>query len=123
MAITSPVTTLLQIFDSAGKSLFNETDADMQTWTTTFTVKYRVDIAITTTPVSYAVNNVIGASPVYLYIFNPNTVNITVAGSSIVGITLAAGTGMLIPTFDTTGQLTLSAASGTGNIAKVMLLD
>lgn len=121
MAILSPVTTQLQFFDANNAPLLSGTDADMLTWTTTFTVKFRVDFTITASPVAYVVNNVIGATPVCLYVYNPNLTDITMASTGITTLTIPAGKGILLPSFTTTANLTLSTVGG--GIAKVLVLD
>lgn len=94
---------------------------DVQTYSATYAVQYEVDIAITATPTAYAVNGVIGATPVALYLFNPLAVAVTMAGNQIVAITVPAGASMFLPAFSTTGQLTLNTASGTGSVYVLLM--
>jgi len=89
---------------------------DSATWTATFTNQYEVDIPTSTSPATLALNGVIGATPVCLYIYNNSSAALTFAvnAATITTVTIPAGQGQLFPQFVTTNNGTLTLASGTG---------
>lgn len=95
--------------------------SDSRAFSAVFTALYEADIAVTATPAATVINNVIGASPVTLFIFNPNTVAATVLGVAGFTQSIPAGQGVFIPAFVTTSNLTLSLASGTGFLYVLLL--
>lgn len=90
--------------------------ADSQAFTATYTSEYEADFAVTATPTAFTIGGYIGATPVALFVFNPNAVAATVLGVSGLTQTLPAGQFLFMPQFTTTSQLTLSLASGTGTL-------
>lgn len=90
--------------------------SDSQTFTATYTTEYEADFAVTATPTAFTINGYIGASPVAIFIYNPNSVAATVLGVASFTQTLPAGQFLFMPYFVTTSQLTLSLASGTGSL-------
>ena len=90
--------------------------ADSSAFTATYTAEYEADIAVTATPTAFTINGYVGASPVALFIYNPTAVAATVLGVASFTQTLPAGQFLFMPYFVTTSNLTLSLASGTGNL-------
>lgn len=90
--------------------------SDATAFSATYTSEYEADIAVTATPTAFTINGYIGASPVAIFIYNPNTVAATVLGVASFTQTLPAGQFLFMPYFVTTSQLTLSLASGTGSL-------
>ncbi len=119
MAVVGDVSFVLALLDSSNKNLL---DADMQSWTATFTRKALLEIAATTSPTAWTVNNLTGSSPVTAVIMNTAASDATILGVAGFTQTVRAGKCVLIDQLNTTSQLTVSLASGTGTI-KVLLLD
>lgn len=112
MAIGS-VTFTISALTSANSQLIRP---DAATWTATYSNQYEVDVPTSTTPATLALNGVIGATPVLLYIFNDSDAALTFAvnAATITTVTIPAGQGQLFPQFVTTNNGTLTLASGTG---------
>lgn len=108
----------LSILTTANAQLLR---ADSDSFTSAYTNQYETDIAVTSTPTAYTINGLIGASPVGLFIYNPNTVAATVLGVASFTQTLPAGQFLFMPSFVTTSNLTLSLASGTGSLYVLLL--
>jgi len=95
--------------------------SDSREFTATYSTQYEVDLAVTSSPQTFTLHNYIGASPVAIVVYNPNTVAATVLGVSGLTQTLPAGQFLFMPSFNTSSQLTLNVASGTGNIYVLLL--
>lgn len=107
------VTVSLSAVTTANSQLIR---SDSQAFSATYTSEYEADISVTSTPTAFTINGYIGASPVALFIYNPNSVAATVLGVASFTQTLPAGQFLFMPSFVTTSQLTLSLASGSGTL-------
>lgn len=107
------VTFSLQALTSSNTNLIR---GDSFAFSRAMTVEYEADFAVTATPTAKTINGYIGASPVAIFIYNPNTVAATILGVSGFTQTLPAGEFLFMPQFVTTSELTLSLATGTGTL-------
>lgn len=96
--------------------------ADADSFVATYTNQMELDFnGVTTSPTTFTINNVIGASPVALLLYNPNAAACTVLGIASFTQSLPAGQILFMPAFVTTSNLTLTLASGTGTIYALLL--
>jgi hypothetical protein len=80
-----------------------------------------VTLGVTSTPNSIPINDLAGPSPVALLIINSGSTDVTALGVAGFTQTVPAGKWCFMPAFITTSDLTLSVASGTGEVVLVIL--
>lgn len=126
MSLVSSVTTQLTLKDPSGFSILPSWMNNLLADTTTFTSRPEVLVfGATTSPVTFTINAIAGASPVSLLVINTAAADATVLGvASFTQTVYAPANGIpfaFMPAFVTTSNITLSLASGTGDIVVCIL--
>lgn len=126
MALVTSVTSQITFKDSSGFSILPAWVNNLLADTTVFASRPEIFVfGATTTPVAFTINNIAGASPVSILVINTAAADATVLGvASFTQLVYAPANGIpfaFMPAFVTTSNITLSVASGTGDIVVVIL--
>lgn len=122
MALVTAVTSNVTLLNSSNQSILPAWVQNLCSQTTTFASRPEIlTLPATATPTAWTITGLAGTSPVTAYIFNTATVVATVLG--VAGFTqdILAGDWIKISQFVTTSNITISLASGTGDIVVVLL--